>query len=112
MTPIPNSKGYTGVKLDISNLECKTENAIQSVECEKWEIICDSGDKFFFRLATFGEVYELATREYIGDGSTYLPEDYEFRKAPNGVIPCDNITKNANGEVEGIYIFNRHMSNF
>jgi hypothetical protein len=53
---------YTGVKLDISNLECTTENAIEAVECENWEVVCESGNHFFFRLATFGEVYELATK--------------------------------------------------
>jgi hypothetical protein len=47
--------------LDISNLECTTENAVQSVDCENWEVICEPGknNSFFFRLATFGEVYEL-----------------------------------------------------
>ena len=36
----------------------------------------------------------------------------EWRKATNGVIPCDDITVNDKGEIEGIYIFNRHMSDF
>jgi hypothetical protein len=46
----------------------------------------------------------------VGLGET---EDWEYHKAPNGVIPCDDITVNADtGEVEGIYIFNRHMSDF
>ena len=36
----------------------------------------------------------------------------EWRKAPNGVIPCDDIWVNDEGDVEGIYIFNHHMGDF
>jgi len=61
MTPVETDDGEGfAVKLDISNLECKTENAIKSVNCTDWEVMCESGEDFYFRLATFGEVYELA----------------------------------------------------
>ena len=109
MTPTPNSAGIAMIPLDISNLECITRNSIMSVECTNYEIICRPGDDFFFRLATFGEVYELATRVDVStlqDGSKY-----EYTKATT--IPCDDITQDpVSGVIDGLYIYNRHMSDF
>jgi len=92
MTPIEGADGLA-VELDISDLECKTENAIEMVNCTNWEVMCAPGESFFFRLATFGEVYELATKVVEVDGETGV-EEITWRKATNGVIPCEDITVN------------------
>ena len=107
MTPVPTGVGDAlAVELDISGLECKTLNAIEKVECTDWEVMCKPGENFFFRLATFGEVYELATKTSMNGTDLFEP-------AVNGMIPCDDITKDpVSGEIEGLYIYNRHMSEF
>jgi len=62
--------------------------------------MCESGDDFFFRLATFGEVYELG---WVN------PASGNIEKAPGGVVPCDDLY-DASGNLD-ILIFNRHMKN-
>lgn len=101
MTPDPVrlADGIAQIPLDTSDLICTTKNAIRSVDCTNFEVICKPGDDFFFRLATFGEVYELGIRD---------PVSGNIEKAPGGLVPCNSLFDPVTGALD-ILIFNRHM---
>lgn len=100
MSPV-NIPGRTekGVKLEIENLECRTDNVVHEVTCDNWQVVCREDDFFFFRLVANGEVYSLGRN----NNGTIEP-------IPNGLLSCNDIDAAKNGS--DIVIVNDHMRNF
>ncbi len=86
----------------VTKQTCSTVNAVKEVTCESFKVPCPSGEKFFFRLVTPGEVYTLG----IDDGAGNIIA------APGGLVDCDVVKSwtNADGEVQ-MKIVNDHFKN-